>query len=104
MLSKSQNEQILKMSNKHVTALIDGITSGTNTFSLRQSDVCHFGGLTISHVYLIMGGCADSQGKVHLPQPAGQDVYLQMSLVLYILNASFMNVHMHYKSSVVVFF
>ena len=31
--------------------------------------------------------------KARLWQPAGQDVYLQMSLLLYILNASFVKPH-----------
>lgn len=61
---------------------------------------------TISPVYLIMAGVEvprqSGKVKASLRQPAGRDVNLQMSLALYILNASFVKQHRcRYKFGVV---
>lgn len=61
---------------------------------------------TISLVYLIMAGVETGRkGKGESPrQLAGQDVNLQICLMLYILNASIVEQHRcHYKSGVVCF-
>lgn len=94
--------------------LIDEITSGINVtvcFQSKTATICstshpwHPGQPvpTISLVYLIMAVVEvprqSGQVRAGRHQPAGQDVNLQMSLVLYILNARFVKLHRcHCKS------